>query len=218
MAFGFCMKLISQRKMKLGWIDDFNGQIYYSQGKSNSCGVLIAFYSRIMYTLAKMASDKHGRNLIIEALIDDTEFIFINLYNANTENDQLTTSLELTNLLENLDLTKNKPRIFAGDFNLFLDQSLEAKGGNLCLKKQSLSKLLQVKEKLNLCDIWRIQNPRLKQYTFRQQYFFGFSQRRLNYIFISQNFQEIAKHTEHLNAIRTDHSTVSCSFQNQRRI
>ena len=93
-------------------------------------------------------------------MIDDTEFIFINLYNANTENDQLTTSLELTNLLENLDLTKNKPRIFAGDFNLFLDQSLEAKGGNLCLKKQSLSKLLQVKEKLNLCDIRRIQNPR----------------------------------------------------------
>ena len=42
--------------------------------------------------------------LIIEALIDETEFILINLYNANTENDQLATFSELSNLLENFDL------------------------------------------------------------------------------------------------------------------
>ena len=130
-------------------------------------------------------------------MIDDTEFLFIYLYNANTENDQLTTFLELTNLLENLDLTKNKPVIFADDFNLFLDWSLEAKGGNLCLKKQSLSKLLQIKEKLNLCDIWRIRNTKVKQYTFRQQYLSRFSQRRLDCIFISQNFQEIFQLNTH---------------------
>ena len=41
-----------------------------------------------------------------------------------------------------------------------------------------------------------------------------FLQRRLDYIFISQNLQEIDKHTEILNAISTDHSPVLCSFQN----
>ena len=68
-------------------------------------------------------------------MIDDTEFTLINLYNANTKNDQLTTFSELTNLLENFDLTENKLIIFAGDFNLFLDRSLEAKGS------KSLSKM-----------------------------------------------------------------------------
>ena len=82
------------------------------------------------------------------------------------------------------------------------------------ISKESLSKLLHIKEKLNLCDIWRIRNPKAKQYTFRQQHFSGFLQRRLDYIFISQNLQEIAKHTEILNAISTDHSPVLCSFQN----
>ena len=47
----------------------------------------------------------------MEALVEDTEFILINLYNANTENDQLTTFSELINLLENFDLTKNKHNI-----------------------------------------------------------------------------------------------------------
>ena len=147
-------------------------------------------------------------------MIDDTEFRLINWYNANIENDQLTTFLELINLLENLDLTDNKPIIFAEDFNLFLDRSLEAKGGNHCLKKQSLSKLLHIKENLNLCYIWQIRNPKTKQYTFRHQHFSGFIQRLLDYIFISQNFQEIAIYTEILNAVSTDHSPILCSFQN----
>ena len=57
--------------------------------------VFIAFFGSIKYTVKKKAFDKNGRILVIEALIDDTELILINLYNANTENDQLTTFLEL---------------------------------------------------------------------------------------------------------------------------
>ena len=136
------------------------------------------------------------------------------MYSANPENDQLTTFSKLTNLLENVDLTKNKSILFPGDFNMFFYVNLETKVGNPYLKKQSLSKLLHIKEKLNLCDIWRIWNPKAKQYTFRQQCFSSFTQRRLDYIFISQNFQEIAKHTEILNAVSTDYSPVICSFQN----
>ena len=135
------------------------------------------------------------------------------MYNDNTENDQLRTLSKLTNLLENFDFTKNKPIIFAGDFNLFLDRSLDAKGGNPCLKKQSLSKLLHIKEKLDLCDIWQIRNPKAKQHTFRQQHFSCFIQRRLDCIFVSQNFQEIAKYTETLNAISSDHSLFYVHFK-----
>ena len=84
------------------------------------------------------------------------------MYNANTENDHLTTFSELTNLSENFNFTENKPIIFAGDLNLFLDRILEAKGGNPCLKKQLLNKLFHIKEGLNLCDIWRIRNLKAK--------------------------------------------------------
>ena len=78
------------------------------------------FFGSITYTVRKKACDKHGQILIKEALIDDTEFILINLYSANTENDELTTFSKLANLLENVDLTKNKSILFPGDFNMFL--------------------------------------------------------------------------------------------------
>ena len=71
----FLQETHSTKKNEIRWNDNFNGQIHYSHGKSNSCGVLIAFYSSVTYTVTKKASDKHGQILIIEALIDDTEFI-----------------------------------------------------------------------------------------------------------------------------------------------
>ena len=94
----FLQETHSTRQNEIRWIDDFNGQIHYSHSKSNSCSVFIAFFGSIIYTVRKKASDKHRRILIMEALVEDTEFILINLYNANTENDQLTTFSELINL------------------------------------------------------------------------------------------------------------------------
>ena len=51
------------------------------------------------------------------------------------------------------------------------------------------------------------------QYTFGQQHFSGLIQRRLDYIFISHNFQEVVKDSEILCAMSTDHSALFCSFQ-----
>ena len=43
--------------------------------------------------------------------------------------------------------------MFAGDVNMFFHQKLEPAGGNLTLKKLAVSKLIQLKESLNLCHI-----------------------------------------------------------------
>ena len=62
----------------------------------------------------------------------------------------------------------NKNVILGGDFNLFFNTSLETQGGNPILKKKSLAKLIEIKETLDLCDIWRIRNPKSKHFTFHQ--------------------------------------------------
>ena len=54
-------------------------------------------------------------------------------------------------MLSNLDFSSEKHIIFVDDFNLFLNCSLNAKGGCPSLKKHSLSKLLETKQKLDLC-------------------------------------------------------------------
>ena len=58
---------------------------------------------------------------------------------------------------------------------------LESKGGSPVLKKSSVSRLIETKEKHNLCDIWRIRNTKEKRSTSRQKHCSGFLQRRLDY-------------------------------------
>ena len=54
----------------------------------------------------------------------------VNLYNANTVSEQIQTFNKLNMLLSNLDFSSEKYIIFAGDFNLFSDSSLNAKCGS----------------------------------------------------------------------------------------
>ena len=78
--------------------------------------------------------------------------------------------------------------------------------------KKEISNFIKMKESLNLCDIWRIRNPKSKWYTFRQNHSSGFIQRRLNHFFVSNVQQECVKKNWSLNwtddSFATDHSPI----------
>ena len=92
-------------------------------------------------------------------------FILISFNNANTESKKIQIFNELNMLLSNLEISSEKRKIFAGDFYLFLDYFLDAKSGSPSLKKHSLSKLLEIKQKLYLCNIRRVRNQKKIRHT-----------------------------------------------------
>ena len=55
---------------------------------------------------------------------DDTEYLLVNVYNANTEQEQLKTLQNLSVLLENVDNFCSNNVISAGDFMPFSVKSL----------------------------------------------------------------------------------------------
>ena len=64
-------------------------------------------------------NDKAGRFLIIEAKVENENFLLFNLYDANTESEQLSTLYDLINMLEKINDVADKNVVFGGDFNLF---------------------------------------------------------------------------------------------------
>ena len=74
--------------------------------------------------------------MILKLTIDNTEYLLINIYNANTEQHQLETLQNLSILLENFDNFYNKNVILAGDGTLqyFFNKKLECKGEDQFLK------------------------------------------------------------------------------------
>ena len=94
--------------------------------------------------------------MLLEININNIIFVLINIYNANNELDQVKTLTELSEILECVGDIQNKNTIFGGDFNIIFDSFLDVKRGNPILKKHTLAKTIQIKERLNVVDIWRI--------------------------------------------------------------
>ena len=102
----------------------FKDSCFFSHGKTNSCGVAIGYYGKKSLELLSRLNDKSGRVLIIEVKIENEVLLLINLYKANTENQQLSTLSDPSDLLEKIDYINNKNIVFGGDFNLFVEAKL----------------------------------------------------------------------------------------------
>ena len=99
----FLRETHSNSKIKLKWKKDFKGQVFFSPGKTNSCSVVTAYFGKETFLLKKS--------------------YLINLYNADTEKEQIDVSNNMFVLLEKFDTNPKKQLIKAGDFNLFLTQN-----------------------------------------------------------------------------------------------
>ena len=86
---------------------------------------------RRCYRLSQI-SDKSGRILLFEATIDETVFVPINIYNANTEFEQLETLSHLVSIIDKVKDIQSKNIILGGEFNVTFDISLESVGENPC--------------------------------------------------------------------------------------
>ena len=82
------------------WSDEFNGDLFFSYGKTNSCGVLVRFYGNIIHSIEKKLSDSSARTLVLYVTINGMQYLLINLYNRDTEPEQLKTLESLSKVLK----------------------------------------------------------------------------------------------------------------------
>ena len=203
----FLQETHSNSKVEQKWEEEFHRKVFFYHGKTNSCGVLIAYFGAETFTVKKQQTDHSGHILILNVSLNDSGYILIKLYSANTEKEQTEVLGNLFALLKTFDINPNKHIFMTGDFNLFFNSKLDAAGGNPTLKRKPLAKLIELKEGYDSCDIWRVRNTKVKQFTFTQQHSSGFIQRRFHYSFISNGLQEFASATDILTPISTDHSS-----------
>ena len=99
----FAQETHSTKEIEQKWKDELNGQIFFSHGKCNSCGVFIAFFGSESVTITKEFSENSGRILVLQVKINDEIYLLVNLYNSNTESEQLETLHELETILLKFD-------------------------------------------------------------------------------------------------------------------
>ena len=110
-----------------------NGQIFFLHGKSSLYGAFTAFFRSKSVTITKEISDNSGFILVLQVQIDDEIYLLVNLYNPNTEPEQLQSLHELETILLKFDANEYNHIIFYGDFNIFFSTLLwKQKVGAFC--------------------------------------------------------------------------------------
>ena len=137
----------STLKDEVHWIQEFKGQLFFSHGKSNSYDILICYFGSKKLKIRNKIADKDWWTLILEIKLSNQFITLINLYNPNTESEQLEVLEKLKIMLSTSNLTQDNQIIFAGDFNLFLNSKPERDGVNPLYKNRSVTKLITLKEK-----------------------------------------------------------------------
>ena len=173
---------------------------------SNRRGTLIAFGKDMDYKLKEHKNDGNGRLQICSILIEGKKFLLVNVYNNNTENKQIETIKKLDEMMHSIEEILDHEIIIGGDFNFILDKDLDALGGNPKLKLKSIAELTRLKQKYNLCDIYRIRNPNTKRFTFFKPT--PKLCRRLDYFLISNTLQDMTVGCDATTSYRSDHAPI----------
>ena len=183
-AIIFIQESHSDKDSEKLWCYQWRGEIYFSHGTKSSRGVLIAFRNGLEYKVLSQVSDTKGRYVIMKIEIQGSLFILVNYYGPNTQPGQVKILKEIDNHLKNLISSDDDDAkiIFEGDFNMYFDCHLDALGGSPKVKQDSCHTVKLIMSEFDLIDLWRVQNPTLRQFTWRRSN--PRKMRRLDYLLI----------------------------------
>ena len=215
----FLQETHSQKDIENEWSKRTRGQLIMSHGETNSRGTAILFGSDLNYVLKEENIHDHGRYVIILAEIQGNNFLLINSYLPNVEKDQIFIMKEIMQKVSSIDIPIDTYIIWGGDFNFCFDIELEAYGGNPVKKVKSIETIESIMQEYDLCDIWRLRNPRVKRYTWRgsgqgkSSKYGQFLQRRLDFFLVSDEIQPFVEKCDIVPAPSTDHSAIMIKFR-----
>ena len=125
---------------------------------SNSRGVALLFNNNFEYTIHEEFSSQDGNILAVDISIYDQRYTQICLYGPNRDSPEF-----YENIIALFDKFENASIIVCGDWNLVLDYEQDTKGYLHKNNPQSREKVLEITEKFDLRDIWRVNNENKKK-------------------------------------------------------
>ena len=205
----FLQESYSTPEVEKIWKSQWKGEMFFSHGTEHSKGFLILFKSSLEFELKSTKVDKNGRFIILEANVQDHPFLFVNLYAPNKTNEQSIFFEGIREEMDNYCPAEDCDIVIGADFNVIFDPELDGNGGN-AKRKESVKCIDDICLANDLIDIWRVRNPIVKRFTWRQKT--PVIQRRLDFWLVSNGMQEDLDNVDVIPALKSDHSAIVLSI------
>ena len=149
-------------------------------------------------------SDKNGRYILVEALVDGSKLNFLNIYAPNDQTQQVKFLRDLSTAA--LNQVVNERVLLGGDFNCALSDLDKRGGRSFESKKAVIKEINEMKNTFDLVDMWRQKHPSAPGFTWSNVSLK--IQCRLDYLFASQNLENLITDCQIISNIFSDHSAL----------
>ena len=187
------------------WREEWGYKGFFSSHTGNSRGIAILFNNTFPFTVHNEIYDKNGNYLILDVSIQECRMTLAALYGPNEDSPNFYTHLQ-----EMITSLQNSSIIMVGDWNVVQDYNLDTCNYKMKNNLNSHKKIQDLKEALDLVDIWRSLNPETSRYTWRGP---DLKQSRLDYFLISTDFESLIESADIDISYRSDHSPVNLVLQ-----
>ena len=192
------------------WQSEWEGPIYFSHGSKHSCGIAILIRKTFDFKALEIHKDCNGRYIFIKAEIQDEIIYLLNVYAPNTEKDKHTFFRCLHDKIKEANISINDVIFMGGDWNSIMSGNLDKSGGKEITGDTVTNEMKTILIDLDLIDIWRLRNPSVKRFTYRQKR--PLIQTRLDYFLISRYATDMVNQAQILASYCSDHSCVCLSL------
>ena len=127
----------------------------------------------------------------------------------STVHDQCIYFKELQDRLDGIISSPEQKVVMGDDFNVTFDCNLDCSGGSPA-QKESVKVLEEICLDMDLVDVWRIRNPDIRSFTWKQTKLL--IQRRLDFWLISDICQDEVDQVKIIPSIKSDHSAITLLF------
>ena len=191
------------------WKNEWGGDIIFSHGSSNSRGVAVLFPPRFDIKIKDCVTDNNGRMILISITFENDAYILVNIY-APTKDHRIEQNNFITELKDIISAYKGQTMLIGGDFNFYMDPSLD-KLDTMSQLNDNSSYRKEIQSMLDtheLTDIWRVLNPNTRRYSWRR----GKSASRLDYWFTSEHLLNSVHSVDIMPGFHSDHSIITLSL------
>lgn len=212
----FLQETYSTPEVEQIWKSQWRGEMFFGHGATNSRGVLVLVKESLDCEIKVCKQDNEGRFIMLTGNVQGQSLFLVNIYAPNKNKEQCVFYDEIQKEIDQIqDIDPETKLIIGVDFNLILDSELDGSGGKPKVK-DACTKFGNLCNNLDLTDIWRIRNPDVKRFSWRQKN--PTIQRRLDFWLISNCLQEEVEKVDITPAIRSDHSAITLQFKGMENL
>ena len=162
----FLQETYSSSEIEKLWSAEWGGKTLFCHGSKHSKGTVIMFNPSLEVEIIEYTVSQKGRLIILEAQIDNTTYVFVNLYAPNDLAQQVNF---FNNITCKLSRYVNENIIVGGDFNCALTPCDKSGGCPIGKKSSVIQAISNLCGTLDLKDVWRHMHPNEPLFTWQHK-------------------------------------------------